>query len=137
VSCANSIKIRREALEDLVGVLGPDERLRVVTERTGRGGVVGERIQVSARVTERIRRDFPDPELATLVIDLLEKWGNAWPQGEVDRVQAAIALRAAGDMEKVLALVELAYSDYRDVLMATGFAHADWAERMEAAFQAK
>ncbi|MFE7764765.1 hypothetical protein [Streptomyces sp. NPDC057438] len=71
------------------------------------------------------------------MIDLLEDWGNAWPQWEVHRVQAAIILSAAGDVDQVLALLEVAYADYRDALMATGFAHADWSERMEAEFRAK
>lgn len=98
---------------------------------------MGERIRVSARVAERVRQDFPDPKVAAAVIDLLEDWGNAWPQWEVDRVQAAIILSAAGDMDQVLALLEVAYADYRDALMAAGFAHADWSERMEAAFRAE
>ncbi|ORT59708.1 hypothetical protein [Streptomyces sp. CB03238] len=69
-----------------------------------------------------------------MVIELLEEWGGAWAAAEVDRVQAAIVLGAAGDVDRLLALVECAYADFRDVLMATGFAEADWRARMEAEF---
>ncbi|EST26278.1 hypothetical protein N566_24030 [Streptomycetaceae bacterium MP113-05] len=95
------------------------------------------RVTVGARIAGRIRRDFPEPEVAALVVDLLEGWANAGPQREVDRVQAAIVLSAAGDVDQVEALVGLAHTDYRDALVSTGFAHADWRARMEAAFRAK
>lgn len=97
---------------------------------------MAEWLRVSARVGERVRRDFPEPKAAALVVGLLEEWGNAWPRREVERVQAAIVLCAAGDVDEVVALVELAHTDYRDVLVATGFADAGWRERMEAAFRA-
>ncbi|MGV9346342.1 hypothetical protein ACWDSD_16240 [Streptomyces spiralis] len=94
---------------------------------------MGEQICVSARVAERVRRDFPDPDVAAVVIELLEEWGNSsgW---DVDRVQSAIVLKARGDVDEVLALLEVAYADYRDALMETGFGHEDWEQRMEEAF---
>jgi hypothetical protein len=94
---------------------------------------MGEHIRVSARVVERVRRDFSDPEVADVVIQLLEEWRNAWP-GEGDRVQAAIVLYAVGDVDKFLAALETAYRDWRDVLMASGFADEDWKPRMDAEF---
>lgn len=98
---------------------------------------MAQRVRVSERVAERVRQDFTDPEVAAAVIDLLEEWGNAWPEWEVDRVQAAIVLSAAGGVDQLLALVDLAYTDYRDVLGDAGFADEDWSERMEAAFRAQ
>ncbi|MFF8944292.1 hypothetical protein ACF1A5_18875 [Streptomyces sp. NPDC014864] len=98
---------------------------------------MGGRIQVSARVVERVQRDFPDPEIAAVVVELLEEWGNTWPDWQVDRVQSAIVLYAAGDVEQVMALLEVAYVDFRDALIATGFARADWQELMEVAFGTK
>lgn len=98
---------------------------------------MGERIQVSARVVERVRRDFPDPEIAAVMVELLEEWGNTWPDWQVDRVQSAIVLCAAGDVDQVLTLLEVAYVDFRDALIATGFARADWRELMDAAFGTK
>ncbi|MDT0382445.1 hypothetical protein RM572_27175 [Streptomyces sp. DSM 42041] len=93
-----------------------------------------ERGKIGARVAGRIRRDFPEPEVASRVCALLEEWGDAWPL-EARRVQAAIVLKAAGDVDTLVALVDLAHVDYRDALMATGFADEDWRERMEAAFR--
>ncbi|MGW2550011.1 hypothetical protein [Streptomyces sp. NPDC001635] len=98
---------------------------------------MGEHIRVSARVAKRVRRDFPDPDVATVVIELLEEWGNTWPDWEVGRVQSAIVLEAGGDVDKVLALLQVAYVDYRDALVATGFAHAGWQQRMEEAFSSE
>ncbi|WP_031072347.1 hypothetical protein [Streptomyces sp. NRRL S-118] len=85
-------------------------------------------------LSARVRRDFPAPD-ASVVIQLLEEWADTWSDWEVDRVQTAIVLGAAGDVDELLALLELAYQDYRDVLMATGFADDDWQERMEAALR--
>ncbi|MFK4223411.1 hypothetical protein [Streptomyces sp. NPDC019890] len=87
---------------------------------------------MNARAESRVRRDFADPEVAAVVIELLEEWSRAWP-GDEGRVQTAIVLGAAGDVDRLLALVELAYVDWRDVLMDTGFADEDWRERMDAA----
>jgi hypothetical protein len=94
-----------------------------------------ERLTVGERVAERVRRDFPDPEVAAAVTGLLEDWGNGWAAKEVDRVQAAIVLSSAGDVDKLLALVCVAHEDYRDALMAAGFATGDWRGRMELAFR--
>ncbi|WP_159006841.1 hypothetical protein [Streptomyces sp. NRRL S-813] len=96
---------------------------------------MGERVRVSDRVAERVRRDFPDPDEAAVVIQLLEDWGNAWAADEVDRVQSAIVLSAAGDAGRVVAMLIDAHQDFRDALMDSGFADADWHERMEAAFR--
>lgn len=93
-----------------------------------------ERGKIDERVAGRIRRDFPEPVVASRVCALLEEWGEAWPL-EAQRVQAAIVLKAAGDVDTLVALVDLAHADYRDALMATGFADRDWRERMEAAFR--
>ncbi|WP_432188654.1 hypothetical protein [Streptomyces sp. Tue6028] len=68
-----------------------------------------------------------------MVIELLQEWGDTWPHWEVDRVQAAIVLSAAGDVDRVLELLEVAYVDYRDALVFSGFATEDWRERMNAA----
>ncbi|MFD4144528.1 hypothetical protein [Streptomyces sp. NPDC058572] len=88
---------------------------------------------MNARAESRVRRDFPDPEVAAVVIELLEEWGRACREWDAGRVQTAIVLGAAGDVDRLLALIELAYIDYRDVLVGTGFADEDWKERMAAA----
>ncbi|MFE2609835.1 hypothetical protein ACFXDI_42420 [Streptomyces mirabilis] len=67
-----------------------------------------------------------------MATQLLEKWAATWPDWEVDRVQAAMVLDAAGNVERLSALLKVAYADYRDVLVATGFADEDWCERMNA-----
>ena len=90
---------------------------------------------VSARVVARVRRDFPDPEVAALVTGWLDEWADAWGV-PTDRVEAAVVLSAAGDPDRLLALLALAHTDWRDVLMATGFADEGWEQRMAAAFEA-
>ncbi|MEU0990547.1 hypothetical protein [Streptomyces sp. NPDC005953] len=88
---------------------------------------------MSPRVRARVHRDFPDPEIAAVVIELLEEWGRSFVAWEVDRVQTAIVLFAAGDVDRYLEILEEAYWDYRDVLMISGFGDTGWKELMEAA----
>ncbi|MFE5856607.1 hypothetical protein ACFQ61_25785 [Streptomyces sp. NPDC056500] len=92
-----------------------------------------ESAEVSPRVRARVYRDFPDPEVAAVVIELLEEWGRSFVAWEVDRVQTAIVLFAAGDVDRYLEILEEAYWDYRDVLMISGFGGTGWKELMEAA----
>jgi hypothetical protein len=80
----------------------------------------------------RVRRDF-GPARSNEVIEWLaglelERFGGQDPE----RVQAALVLAAAGDYDRFLGGVQLFCSDWRDVLVAGGLAHADWRDRLAA-----
>lgn len=88
------------------------------------------------RLERRIRRDFPEPGSAPEILRILDGLPDAAGYAERElrgeRVRAAIVLSAAGDVTRFRRAVELAKRDWRDVLIATGLADADWAARLDA-----
>jgi hypothetical protein len=88
-----------------------------------------------ARLEQRVRRDFPEPGSAEGVLQLLSHlpgkagYDQAMLAGE--RVQAAIVLLAQGDLGRLRRALDLAATDWRDVLVAAGLADDDWPARLE------
>jgi hypothetical protein len=82
---------------------------------------------MTARLRARVARDFALPELTREVAALLETLTGLieTTEGE-ERIQAAIVLAASGDIDRILAGVELARVDWRDVLVNGGLAEQDW-----------
>jgi hypothetical protein len=82
------------------------------------------------RLERRVRRDFLDPGSADAVLqELAELPRRAGYDPEVlasERVQAAIVLLAHGDVRRLRQALDLAASDWRDVLVAAGLANEDW-----------
>jgi hypothetical protein len=62
-----------------------------------------------------VRRDFPDEPFAN-VMAILNEYGTEKWQREQPRVQLAMLKLAKGNLEKLRAAVNVAKSDYRDVL---------------------
>jgi hypothetical protein len=70
-------------------------------------------------IVERVGREY-DEAWADDVLTALDRYGIEAYHREVVRVQHAILDLAAGDPEKLEAMVSAAVVDYRDVLMWSG-----------------
>ncbi|MDA8322945.1 MAG: hypothetical protein M0030_24495 [Actinomycetota bacterium] len=88
-----------------------------------------------SRLERRIARDFPEPGSAHGVLQLLaELPRHAGYDAETlasERVQTAIILLAAGDIRRLRQALDLAMSDWRDVLVAAGLANENWPQRLD------
>ena len=86
------------------------------------------------RLERRIRRDFPQPGSATGVLRLLADFPRQAGYDEdilaSERVQAAIILVASGHIGRLRQMLDLAITDWRDLLVAAGLAHEDWPQRL-------
>jgi hypothetical protein len=80
-------------------------------------------------VLKKLRDCFPATDIASTALDLLDSYGNESWHFEKDRVQLAILKLSNGELKKLSSLVEVASSDYRDVL-----ALAEYPEVISAAF---
>lgn len=88
-----------------------------------------------SRLERRIQRDFPEPGSASGVLALLAGLpGRAGYDHAVlcsERVQAAIVLLANGDIARLKQAIDLAATDWRDLLVAAGLANADWPDQLD------
>ncbi|MFD8910014.1 hypothetical protein [Streptomyces sp. NPDC059575] len=94
---------------------------------------------ISARLRKRIRRDFPDAEVARGVAgalrglaEELEYWGQ-----DPERLMAAALFVADGKVRGLREAVLLGRVDGRDLLVAGGLAYEDWPEVMDAELGAR
>jgi hypothetical protein len=89
------------------------------------------------RLERRIRHDFPAPGSANGIITALDRLpheaGYDAEHLRSERIRAAIVLLADGDLSHFREAVELAKTDWRDLLVAAGLAHADWPLRLDEA----
>jgi hypothetical protein len=87
------------------------------------------------RLERRIMRDFPQPGSAhgiTVALERLpEEAGYDAEHFRSERIRAAIILLADGDLTRFRQAVELAKTDWRDLLVAAELAHADWPIRLD------
>ncbi|HEY2795449.1 MAG TPA: hypothetical protein VGJ28_24015 [Micromonosporaceae bacterium] len=88
---------------------------------------------ITVRLDARVRRDFPDSSESQAVRAILDELiADLGPDGESERIPAAVLVLADGDSNRFLEAVALARLDWRDVLVASGLADADWADRLDA-----
>ena len=91
------------------------------------------------RLERRIRRDFPAPGAANGIVTALDRLPEEAGYGEEmlrsERVRAAIVLLANGDLSRFRSTLELAKTDWRDLLVAAGLAHGDWPTRLDEALR--
>lgn len=84
----------------------------------------------STRLERRIRRDFPEPGSAHgvlgLLTDLPRRAGYDSEMFGSERVQAAAVSLADREFGRLRQALDLAVSDWRDLLVAAGLADADW-----------
>lgn len=72
-------------------------------------------------VLEKLRRCFVETGAATHVLGILDRYGTESWHRERDRVHLAILKQCNGDVERASRLVELASTDFRDVLVGAEF----------------
>jgi len=100
-----------------------DERMKQPTPTVSRSDV--ERI---------VRRDFPSEDFTT-VMALLDTYGTESYGREKDRVQLAVLKLADGSIDSLLSQIEIAKSDYRDVLSPAEYPSYKWREKDVATLQ--
>jgi hypothetical protein len=81
---------------------------------------------MTARLRRRVDFDFPSPGSSSEVARIVAETSGS------ERMQSAIVLCAAGDLERLRCAVRLANADWRDVLVNAGLADEDWRERLDA-----
>ncbi len=67
-------------------------------------------------IEDWIKRYFPEQQLAE-VLDILSGYGTATWHREAERVKRDMVIISRGSIEKLIATLELAKNDYRDVLI--------------------
>ena len=83
-------------------------------------------MEPTARLVRRVREDFsPDADLVLASLEDLEGYAAS------ERVQAAVVKLARGDLGRLDVQLREVQIDWRDVLVAAGFAHEDWSERVD------
>lgn len=88
---------------------------------------------VTPRLERWVRAEFGAAADAVLV--LLAKVPDGVPGGrqqDPERLQAALVLSARGDVHRVASGVVTAATDWRDLLVGSGLADADWPARLDA-----
>jgi hypothetical protein len=84
-------------------------------------------MEPTARLARRVRDDFgDDAELVLAALSDLHGYAAS------ERLQAAVVKLAGGDLGELDRQLREARIDWRDVLVAAGFAHEDWSERLDA-----
>lgn len=90
---------------------------------------------VSRSDVERVvRREFPSEDFAT-VMALLDSYGTESYERERDRVQLAVLKLAEGSIDLLLREIQMAKSDYRDVLSPAEYPSYKWGEKDETKLQ--
>ncbi|MGW5445558.1 hypothetical protein [Streptomyces asiaticus] len=88
---------------------------------------------LSDRIVRRVARDFPDDhsEVMELLDDLIASLNSGQSP---ERLAAAVVLYARGRVDALMEGMQLAYQDWRDLLVEAGLGHDDWSERMDREF---
>ncbi|MEU7661613.1 hypothetical protein [Streptomyces lincolnensis] len=90
---------------------------------------------LSSRITRRVSRDYAEQDrqaVEEVLLGVVD--GRGVGSDGAERIVAAVLLHAAGDVDQLLAMANLAQVDFRDVLMGSGLEHGDWAARLDAEF---
>lgn len=85
---------------------------------------------VSERIAARVREDFRSEEVEEALRELATTYDG---QGS-DRMQAAVVLRAEGDLTQLKRDVRESNIDFRDVLMYSGMEHGNWPKVLDREF---
>jgi hypothetical protein len=87
------------------------------------------------RLQRRINHDFPESGSAQEILRILDELPDvAGYDREIlasERVHAAIIILANGTIKKFRNAIELATTDWRDLLVAAGLAHEDWPTQLD------
>jgi hypothetical protein len=86
---------------------------------------------VSARLRGFIRREFADAD-ADFAIQRLDAMNLALAEKQsLERIQAAVAILARGDLRRLEDNAQMAEKDWRDVLVFSGLGQGDWENRLD------
>lgn len=90
-----------------------------------------EQDRISARLHERIRRDFPDADAARAIVYALRTLavGLETSRQDMERLLAAAVFFAAGDIAQFYLVIG---QDWRDLLMDGGLGHENWPQVLDA-----
>lgn len=86
-------------------------------------------IELSEKTVERINALFSDSQREEVEELLKQECGDNIPfcenknKYEMERIRFAVLKLSEGNMDKLIQAIELAQTDWRDLLMAAGFAH--------------
>ncbi|GAA3453783.1 hypothetical protein [Dactylosporangium matsuzakiense] len=84
------------------------------------------------RLIKRIERDFTPAHAREVIGWLTGLAPESYGRQDEGRVQAALVLRARGNLREFISLVELMRLDWRDLLMAGGLGNSDWPAILDA-----
>ena len=84
------------------------------------------------RIVARIRRDFPADEVDAVVDRLRSLSLPLAGEGPHTRIEAAVLALSGGSWSRLATEAAGAEIDWRDTLVAAGFADDDWPARVEA-----
>jgi len=87
-------------------------------------------MEPTARLSRRVHEDFAGDD-AELVMSLLRDLAGMPGPAVGERVQAAVVKLSLGDLSRLDAQLAEVRMDWRDVLVAAGFAGEDWRERLD------
>ncbi|MEU9112799.1 hypothetical protein AB0D04_13650 [Streptomyces sp. NPDC048483] len=91
---------------------------------------------LSARITRRVERDFPQDESATvaqLLEELVKSVTHGWLIAE-ERIAAAVLLYSQGDADRFAQAADYAQRDWRDLLVVAELANEGWQQRIDDEF---
>jgi len=99
-------------------------------------------VQLTETTTAVVRRLFDEAEHGVVADVLTEQCGinlplvAAWTDAEFERLWLAVLKLSDGDLASLRRAVQIAQTDWRDVLVASGFghslsAHRQWADRLK------
>jgi hypothetical protein len=89
-------------------------------------------VDVTDRLARWVVREFPAGTAERVLHELRSLPSEVVGSQDVERVQAALVLRARGDWRRFLAMRDLAGHDWRDALVAADLADEDWQEHLAA-----
>jgi hypothetical protein len=88
-------------------------------------------VELTPRVSERLDRDFGDRrDQAVYVIQAVDI-GAVETEGS-ERIQTAMLICAAGDLDRLVDAAALAETDWRDLLVNAELADDDWRDGVDA-----
>ncbi|MGW2486749.1 hypothetical protein ACWCV9_05940 [Streptomyces sp. NPDC001606] len=94
------------------------------------------RPELTSRIKQRIKRDYPEaeqPAVASILVELSDEISR-YENAQLERIIAATLIHGQADVDKLLTAVQVALSDWRDVLMGSGLEHSDWPARLNCEF---
>jgi len=88
-------------------------------------------MEITSRVFERLDRDFGDRRDEALYVIHAVDIGSDETYGS-ERIQTAMLIWAAGDLDRLVDAAALAETDWRDLLVNAELADDDWRDGVDA-----